>query len=329
MPAHPSLFLHSRVTEKVGLFDTSYKIAGDYEYIIRAFTQHSLNYHYVPESFVSMQSGGNSDSGWKSKYFLNKEVLRACKENNIRTNLFMILSKYPLKLLEFFPTQTKPLHDRKLSPALYDVEQDSPSCSEEIADRWYLRMIDVLVASMLILLLSPVLVIIFLLVWVSGESPIFRQERLGKNQKEFILWKFRTMIKSTPDIASHQVTAANITAIGKFLRKTKCDELPQLWNVIKGDMSLVGPRPCLRNQKELIHEREKRGCFRVRPGITGKGQLAGVDMSEPALLAEFDDAMIREMNVRNFCGLILKTAIGCGRGDAATRESEHARRRVA
>lgn len=100
MPAHPALFMTSQVYRRVGMFDTSYRLAGDYEYIIRAMGTGNLRAEHLPEALVRMQVGGISTSGWRSKVRLNREVLRACRENGIRTNLFMILSKYPLKALE-------------------------------------------------------------------------------------------------------------------------------------------------------------------------------------------------------------------------------------
>src|SRR5215469_1490888 len=106
-------------------------------------------------------------------------------------------------------------------------------------------------------------------------SPLFRQARVGRHQKPFVLVKFRTMKPGTASVASHLVDVTSITRWGRFLRQTKLDELPQLWNVLKGEMSLVGPRPCLFNQEELIRERAQRGVFEARPGITGLAQIRG------------------------------------------------------
>lgn len=101
MPAHPTLFLRRWVYERFGPFRTDYRIAGDFEFIARVFHGGTLRYRYVPEVFVRMQAGGVSTSGWRSAVLLNREVLRACRENRIKTNMFKILSKYPLKVLEF------------------------------------------------------------------------------------------------------------------------------------------------------------------------------------------------------------------------------------
>jgi glycosyltransferase involved in cell wall biosynthesis len=100
MPAHPALFLHRKVVQRVGRFKTDYRIAADFEFIVRAFHGQTLQYQHLPEVFVEMQIGGVSTSGWAAKMLLNREVLRACRENGLRTNLLMILSKYPAKLME-------------------------------------------------------------------------------------------------------------------------------------------------------------------------------------------------------------------------------------
>lgn len=102
MPAHPALFLTKQLVQRVGYFKTDYKIAGDYEFIVRAFSDHSLRYRYYPKVLVHMKIGGVSTGGWRAKIRLNQEVLRACRENGIQTNWLKILSKYPLKLLEYF-----------------------------------------------------------------------------------------------------------------------------------------------------------------------------------------------------------------------------------
>jgi glycosyltransferase involved in cell wall biosynthesis len=102
MPAHPALFMRSEVVQRVGHFKTDYRIAGDFEFIVRAFRGHDLRYRHLPEMLVLMRTGGVSTSGLRAKLLLNREVLRACRENGLRTNVFKILSKYPAKMVEFF-----------------------------------------------------------------------------------------------------------------------------------------------------------------------------------------------------------------------------------
>lgn len=161
----------------------------------------------------------------------------------------------------------------------------------------------------------PVLLLLTIIGLFDTGSPIFTQKRVGRNKKPFTLVKFRTMKKNTASVASHLAKADAITPFGRFLRRTKLDELPQLWNVLKGEMSLVGPRPCLFNQQELIAERERRGVLRARPGITGLAQVNDIDMSTPLRLAETDQKMLEALSVGAYFKYILMTVAGKGAGD--------------
>ena len=161
----------------------------------------------------------------------------------------------------------------------------------------------------------PFLVLIFIIGLFDTGSPIFTQQRVGRNKKPFTLVKFRTMRVDTASVASHLASSASITPLGGFLRKTKLDELPQLWNVLKGEMSLVGPRPGLFNQEELTLARDKQKVFNVRPGITGLSQVNEIDMSTPELLAKTDKEMIDSMSVSNYFKYIFMTVAGKGSGD--------------
>jgi len=178
-----------------------------------------------------------------------------------------------------------------------------------------IRLFDVLFALLGLTFGLPVLAMLWLMgLWDTG-SPLFRQQRVGRNQQPFVLVKFRTMRPDTASVATHLADASAITPFGRLLRRTKLDELPQLWNVLKGEMSLVGPRPCLFNQDALIAERAERGVFDVRPGITGLAQVLGIDMSTPLLLAETDAQMIKTLSAFNYFKYILLTVIGKGAGD--------------
>ncbi len=177
------------------------------------------------------------------------------------------------------------------------------------------RIFDILFSFLGLLFLSPILIILIIIGYFDTGSPIFRQERVGKGQQPFRLNKFRSMHVNAPSVATHLASATSITAFGNFLRKSKLDELPQLWNVFVGDMSLVGPRPNLFNQEELIQEREKRGVYNVLPGITGEAQINKIDMSTPKLLAETDSKMIQSLTLKNYFFYILSTILGKGNGD--------------
>lgn len=183
-----------------------------------------------------------------------------------------------------------------------------------------LRLFDVCFAACGLLFGFPVLLAIYVLGLFDTGSPLFLQKRVGRNKKPFTLVKFRTMKVDTASVASHLASASSITRMGGFLRKTKLDELPQLWNVLKGEMSLVGPRPNLFSQHELIAARDALGVYNVRPGITGLAQVNDIDMSTPALLAETDARMIREMSLGSYFRLIVQTVTGKGRGDRVRRD---------
>ena len=178
-----------------------------------------------------------------------------------------------------------------------------------------LRVLDFFFALTGLIIMFPVLLIVTILGYLDNGSPIFRQERIGKNREPFTLIKFRTMAPETKSVATHLASADSITKLGAILRKSKLDELPQLINVLKGEMSLVGPRPNLFNQEELIEERGIRGVYNVLPGITGLAQINEIDMSTPKLLAEIDQKMIQSMSVKKYFGYIIMTGMGRGLGD--------------
>lgn len=178
-----------------------------------------------------------------------------------------------------------------------------------------IRAFDIFLALLCLTVLMPLLVLITSAVSVESGSPFFRQVRVGRNLRPFVLVKFRTMHRGTPSLATHLADKAAVTRLGYFLRRTKLDELPQLWNVLKGEMSLVGPRPCLPSQSEVIAARMARGVFSRRPGITGFAQIAGVDMSDPTRLAEKDAALVLNMSMKAYFQCLAMTLKGGGQGD--------------
>ena len=178
-----------------------------------------------------------------------------------------------------------------------------------------IRFFDFLFSFVGLILFSPILLSLIIVCFFDTGSPIFRQERVGKHKNPFKLIKFRSMHLNAPSIATHLASSSSITHFGNFLRKSKLDELPQLWNVLVGDMSLVGPRPNLFNQEELIEERDSSGVYAVRPGITGLAQINKIDMSTPKLLADTDARMIEKLNIVSYFKYILLTIFGKGFGD--------------
>ncbi|RWM99416.1 MAG: sugar transferase [Mesorhizobium sp.] len=155
--------------------------------------------------------------------------------------------------------------------------------------------------------MSPVVLIAMLAVRATSPGPaIFSQPRVGRSGAVFACHKLRTMHRNTPSLPTHEAPAGSVTAVGRVLRATKIDELPQLWNVLKGEMSLVGPRPCLPTQTELIGHRRRLGVLSALPGITGLAQIKGIDMSDPKLCAETDAAYLKAASI----GLDLRILLG-------------------
>jgi len=174
------------------------------------------------------------------------------------------------------------------------------------------RIIDFILSLMGIVVLSPVLLLLCLAIRLDSKGPIiFKQKRVGKNKTHFNIYKFRTMKIDTPkEMPTHLLADPDfyITKVGKFLRKTSLDELPQLFNIIKGDMAVIGPRPALWNQYDLIEERDKYGANDIRPGLTGLAQISGRDELEIPIKAKLDgkytDNISLRMDIKCFFGTI-------------------------
>ncbi len=170
------------------------------------------------------------------------------------------------------------------------------------------RIIDLIVALLGLVVLSPLILLLAVLTAVTSPGPmIFRQARVGRHERPFVCLKFRTMRTGTPHLGTHETPVSAITPLGRHLRRRGLDELPQLWNVAKGEMSLVGPRPCLNNQNEVIEQRRLHNVFCVAPGITGLAQINDIDMSDPVALAEIDAEYIRTCSIPGDFQIILRT----------------------
>lgn len=178
-----------------------------------------------------------------------------------------------------------------------------------------IRLIDFILSLLGLLLSLPILFCILIVGYIDSQSPLFFQTRVGRFKKPFKIIKFRTMKKGTESVGTHLVNKDSITQFGKFLRRSKIDELPQLFNVLIGQMSIVGPRPNLFNQEDLIIERDKRNIYDARPGITGLSQILEIDMSRPIELAQKDAEMLRDLNLKTYLKIIFYTLSGKGMGD--------------
>ena len=199
------------------------------------------------------------------------------------------------------------------------------------AQRFYLRlknMLDFVISlGAVCVLLIPMLILAALIKLTDNGPVFFRQKRIGKDQKVFQMLKFRTMRIDTPhDMPTHLLENPEqyITPVGKFLRKTSLDELPQLLNILKGEMSIVGPRPALWNQFDLIEEREKYGAHQVRPGLTGWAQINGRDELEIPVKAALDGEYIRcfgpAMDIKCFFSTFSAVLFGKGVVEGGTGE---------
>jgi O-antigen biosynthesis protein WbqP len=177
------------------------------------------------------------------------------------------------------------------------------------------RAFDMLACALFLLFCWPILLLIIIAIRLqSPGSAIFAQARVGRHGRSFTCYKLRTMYSGTANLPTHQVEASSVTALGEYLRRFKIDELPQLCNVLIGDMSLVGPRPCLPSQIDLVEARRQLGVLAVRPGITGLAQVNGVDMSDANRLAEIDAQYVRTQSFLGDFKLIWATLRGHGVG---------------
>ena len=186
-------------------------------------------------------------------------------------------------------------------------------------EKYIKRALDIVISLTALIVLSPVLLLIALLIKLESKGPvIFKQKRFGKNKEFFEILKFRSMRTDAPkDVPTNDLKGAQsfITPLGAVLRKTSLDELPQLWNILRGDMSLIGPRPALWNQDDLIAERDKYGANDVRPGLTGWAQINGRDELEIPLKAKLDGEYVEKMSFLFDCKCFFGTIASVLRHD--------------
>jgi len=203
------------------------------------------------------------------------------------------------------------------------VDREFIVANDQEANPAYLlakRGMDIAFSLIILVLFSWLLLAIGLVIRLQSDGPaLFRQERLGKDRRPFTCYKFRTMDVRAPNVGSHEVSSSVITPVGRILRRTKLDELPQAINILLNQMSLVGPRPCLPTQNDVIAARERLGVFSIMPGITGLAQIRGIDMSTPETLAEWDARYMATRSIVSDLQIILATARGSGKGDAADK----------
>ena len=153
----------------------------------------------------------------------------------------------------------------------------------------WIVLIEIFVAAALLLTMIPLIVCLTAGGFIFFRHPFFCQPRVGKNEKIFRMWKFRSLPKGTPQLPTHHLGEVLTNPYGYWLRRTKLDEIPQLFNVVLCQMSFVGPRPCLPQQQQLRNLRRQRKLFSVRPGITGLAQILNIDMADPDILVRYEE----------------------------------------
>lgn len=172
------------------------------------------------------------------------------------------------------------------------------------------RLFDLILAILLIIGLAPVYLIIALIIFVQDfDTPIFKQMRVGKSGKEFMFFKFRSMPSKTPNVESHERSKLTITPFGKFIRRTNLDELPQFFNVLKGDMSFIGPRPPIPSQKKLIELRRNNKALSLKPGLTGWAQVNSYDNMPEEEKASFDGEYAERISMKMDLLILVKTVV--------------------
>jgi len=300
------------------------------------------------KKFINFSSLHSLDNENQSTYAKSKrkgtKELNNIKDLNIETwilpyvygrmwhSKLAFLNKLPLPFARaiFLPLAAmKPtVHINKIVLAIEEITFDCCSndviLSDEQKNNWIyktiVRSIDLIFSITVIFFLWWLFAIVWLVIrFESKGSSFFKQKRVGKNTQLFTCVKFRTMALGTEQVATHEVNSASLTRVGLILRKTKIDELPQVWNVLKNEMSLVGPRPCLPSQDELISERNKKNVLSIKPGITGLSQIQNIDMSTPIKLAQKDSEYLALRSLLLDLKILLKTATGSGQGDKTNK----------
>jgi len=174
--------------------------------------------------------------------------------------------------------------------------------------KFFKRIFDFLFSIFILLILSPLLLIISAIIkFTDGGHILFNQDRIGKNGKPFMLLKFRSMPENTTNLPSHVASNLKITPIGKFIRRTNIDEIPQFINVLKGEMSVIGPRPSLPTQKDVIELRKNKGVLNLLPGLTGWAQVNSFDGMLPSQKVEFDEQYLKSISLATDLKIVFKT----------------------
>lgn len=284
------------------------------------------------------------ETGAKSDYALSKRAAEDLLSAEIRLPVkiyqlaavhgevfagnLAIITRFPKPLqpllLQLLAAIRPTLHAKRLADEILNAVADARSEQKILTDEqrgnivfsFFKRSIDLLFVAAIVVFLFWLIALVWIAVKLTSQGPgIFAQKRVGLHGRAFTCYKFRTMQQGTKQAGTHELSQTCLTPIGAVLRKTKIDEFPQIVNIIKGEMSLIGPRPCLTSQTELIEARRKLGVLDVRPGISGLSQIRNIDMSTPIKLAHSDAEYIALRTIPLELKIIVTTALGGGQGD--------------
>jgi len=209
---------------------------------------------------------------------------------------------------------------RKLSAAVPLTVIISDGQAKNPVYAFFKRALDLVFALAIAVFFWWLLVLIWAMVRIESSGPgIFAQERVGQNGQPFTCYKFRTMKIGTAILGTHEVSASSVTRLGEILRKLKLDELPQIINIFRNEINLIGPRPCLPVQTELVEARRRLGVLALKPGISGLAQVNGIDMSDPEKLAKWDERYMALQSLLLDLKIIIATALGSGNGDRVAK----------
>lgn len=273
LPPHPTVFLKRSIFDEFGLYSKNYQIAGDFEFFVRIFYGRQIKWSYLNRISVMMRRGGASNSGLKSIKLAISEINRSLSSNHVWSTSIFQLARYFIRFLELIvqPKKNSCNSLNKIKTPLHTVSFMGYTIK---------RFFDLLLCSLSLVIFSFVMFTIAITIKLTSKGQIlYWSDRVGKDNRIFEMPKFRTMHINTPVMATHEMKNPNefLTPIGGFLRKNSLDELPQLFSILKGDMSFVGPRPALFNQDDLIALRTENGVNMLVPGLTGWAQVNGRD----------------------------------------------------
>ncbi|MDC3096196.1 sugar transferase [Alphaproteobacteria bacterium] len=319
--------------ENLNIFKQIYKIAKKYKiYIFNFSSIHSLDFFCKTNYAESKREIEKyiKNENYDSIQTLYLPLVYGSKMSG-KLKIMNLLPKTISKLILYFLSAFKPtinidtilLHILKYDFKSKDVNLKNHQLnilSENICKNlffsFFKRAFDLGFSLFIIIFLWWLFILIWLLIILETPGPgIIFQKRVGKNGKIFNCIKFRTMQIGVKQAPTHQMSSNDITNFGRFLRKTKLDELPQIFNIIFNQMSLIGPRPCLDIQHKLISKREEFNILKIKPGITGYAQINKIDMSNTDIITQFDYVYLKTQSIILDCKIIIKTIFGAGNID--------------